>query len=324
MGALSMRRLEERNTLFALPGTGDTFGAASVVVERYERGRIASLTIGSLEAAAKEGQAPLYKVADIKATGVDLGREIAALSADTWRPGAPTGRVHVDNISASGFGGEMLARYGISLGGVSLETVREGDKISRSRTRVEGFVLAPPLRSLEGLQMRVALQTMGLKEVKADLDCAGTDDRSKGEFSLDRCALVESGPGRNRSQRADRPGRPGLLARRRRWRHPGPFRIEGGAGLGAADAGRQEPAGAGPEGPVDRHRPAGIGDAGQSGARHTPLSALGRADLAGHDRASRHRCALRRAGRHAHHRRQARASGRHRKVRLPSSAPAPT
>jgi hypothetical protein len=31
---------------------------------------------------------------------------------------------------------------------------------------------------------------MGLKEVKLDLDCAGTDDRAKGELTLDRCALV--------------------------------------------------------------------------------------------------------------------------------------
>jgi hypothetical protein len=84
----------------------------------------------------------------------------------------------------------MLARYGISLGSVSLETVREGDKLSHSRTRVEGFVLAPPLRGLQGLQTRLALQSMGLKEVKLDLDCAGTDDRGKGELIVDRCALV--------------------------------------------------------------------------------------------------------------------------------------
>ena len=193
MGALSMRRLEERNALFTLPETGDTFGMASVVVEGYERGRIASMTVSSLEAAAKDGQAPLYKIADIKAGGVDLSRQIAAVSSDKWQPGAPTGRVHVDNARASGFSGETLTRYGISLGGISLETVREGDKLSRSRTRVEGFVLAPPLRGLEGLQMRIAFQTMGLKDVKADLDCAGTEDRGKGELSLDRCALV--GPG---------------------------------------------------------------------------------------------------------------------------------
>ena len=190
LGALTIRRLDERNVLFSLPGSNDTFGAASAVVDRYERGRIASLTVSSLEATAKDDPAPLYKIADIKSAGIDMTRVIAALSSDKWQPGAPIGRVPVDSFNASGFSGEMLARYGISLGSVGLETVREGDKLSRSRTRVEGFVLAPPLRGLQGLQTRLALQSMGLKEVKLDLDCAGTDDRAKGELTLDRCALV--------------------------------------------------------------------------------------------------------------------------------------
>ena len=114
---------------------------------------------------------------------------IAALSSDQWRPGAPSGRFHVENASLSGFGGDTLARYGISLGSVSIETNHVGDKVSRSRTRIEGFVLAPPLQGLEGLQVRMALLSMGLKEVKLDLDCTATDDRAKGELALDRCAL---------------------------------------------------------------------------------------------------------------------------------------
>ncbi len=190
LGALTIRRLEERNVLFSLPGSNDTFGAASAVVDRYERGRIALLTVSSLEATAKDDPAPLYKIADFKSAAIDITRVIAALSSDKWQPGAPVGRVHVDSFNTSGFSGEMLTRYGISLGSVSLETVREGDRLSRSRTRVEGFVLAPPLRGLQGLQTRLALQTMGLKDVKLDLDCAGTDDRARGELTLDRCALV--------------------------------------------------------------------------------------------------------------------------------------
>lgn len=190
LGALTIRRLEERNVLFSLPGSNDTFGAASAVVDRYERGRIASLTMTSLEATAKNELAPLYKIADVKSAGVDMTGVIAALSSEKWQPGAPVGRVHADNFNASGFSGEMLARYGISLGGISLATVREGEKLSRSRTRIEDFVLAPPLRGLQGLQTRLALQAMGLKEVKLDLDCAGTDDRTKSELILDRCTLV--------------------------------------------------------------------------------------------------------------------------------------
>ena len=116
------------------------------------------------------------------------------MSSDKWFPGAPSGRVHVETASATGFGGELLKRYGISLGGVSFETVHDSDKVSRTRTRIEGFVLAPPLRGLEGLQLRMALQSMGLKEVKADFDCArhGGPRQGRARRSI---AARWSGPG---------------------------------------------------------------------------------------------------------------------------------
>ena len=109
LGALSIRRLEERNVIFSLPGA-DTFGAASAIVDRYERGRIASMTLSSVEGTAKDDQAPLYKIADIKLAGVDMTRMIAALSSDKWQPGAPTGRAHVDSFNASGFSGDAGRR----------------------------------------------------------------------------------------------------------------------------------------------------------------------------------------------------------------------
>ena len=84
--------------------------------------------------------------------------------------------------SATGFGGELFKRYGISLGSISLADRREvSDKVSRSRTRIEGFVLAPPLRGLEGLQLRLALQAMGLKEREGSISTAtGTEDQRQG------------------------------------------------------------------------------------------------------------------------------------------------
>ena len=193
MGALTMRRLEQRNLRVTLPGGGETVALASVVLEGYERGRIAALAITGFDGAAGEGQPVSFSIAEVKASRLDLGRVIASLSSGKWFPGAPSGRVHADKVTATGFGGELLRRYGISLAGTSFETVRESDKVSRARTRIEGFVLAPPLRGLEGLSLRMALQSMGLRDVKADFDCAGTEDRGKGELVIERCALV--GPG---------------------------------------------------------------------------------------------------------------------------------
>ncbi|CAN5744944.1 hypothetical protein BH11PSE3_BH11PSE3_42920 [soil metagenome] len=194
LGALTVRRLEERNVIFTL-GSADTIGMALLVADRYERGRIASMAVGNLEATAKKGDAPLYSIADITAGGIDLSRVIAALSSDQWYPGAPVGRVHLEKASASGFAGDMLKRYGVSLGSITFETVRESETLSRSRTRIEGFVLAPSMRGLEGLQVRMALQTMGVREVKADFDCVGTEDRANGELALERCALTSPGLG---------------------------------------------------------------------------------------------------------------------------------
>jgi len=195
MGALTVRRLEQRNTRITLPGTAETVGLGSVVLERYERGRIAVLVMAGMDAAAAEGQAAQLSIAETKATKVDLGRTISAMSSDKWFPGAPSGRIHVETASATGFGGELFKRYGITLAGVSFQTTQVRDKVSRTRTLVEGFVLAPPLRGLEGLSLRMALQSMGIKDVKADFDCHGTEDQDKGELTIDRCALVSPGLG---------------------------------------------------------------------------------------------------------------------------------
>ena len=121
-----------------------------------------------------------------------MRRAFTAMSALAWRPGMPVGRVDLDAANVSGFGGEALTRYGVSLGSISSETRREGQDIKRSSLRIQGFVLAPALRGLETLQLRIALQAMGLKDLRLALDCSGTEDRAKSEVSVDRCAL--SGP----------------------------------------------------------------------------------------------------------------------------------
>jgi hypothetical protein len=190
LAALSLRHLDQRNTIFRLPGAGDTIGAASIAIDRYDHGRMASLAVASLEATAKEGTAPLYSIAEIKAAGLDFGRVLAAMASEQWFPGSPSGRVDIEQASATGFGGETLRRYGISLAGMKFDTVHEADKVSRVRSRIEGFVLVPPLRGLEGLSVRLALQSMGLKDVRADFECNVSEDRGKGWASLDRCAAV--------------------------------------------------------------------------------------------------------------------------------------
>ena len=190
MGALSVRHLEERGVLYSAAVTGDTTGIGAITVDGFDRGRIGSIAVANFETAPKTGSEPVFRMAEAKATGLDLSRVIAALSSTSWRPGAPMGRASVDTASATGFGGGLFSRYGISLANVTYQTVHESDKLSRSQVRIDGFVLAPPLRSLESLQVRLALQALGLKELKLGFDCTGTEDRAKAEVTIDRCALA--------------------------------------------------------------------------------------------------------------------------------------
>jgi hypothetical protein len=190
LAALTVRHLEARKAVAALPGTGDTIGAAHVAVDDYDRGRIGSLSLEGNEATAKDAMAPLFKVELISAHKLDWSHVLAALSAAGWVPGAPIGRIHLDDFSATGFGGETLSNLGISLKSVTLQTERESEHRTRSRLRIEGFVYSPPLRSFQNAHARLALTGMGLTEVKLDLDCGGSEDRQKNELQFGPCKLV--------------------------------------------------------------------------------------------------------------------------------------
>lgn len=191
-GALTMGRLEQKDTAFSDPAKGDRIAVGAMTIGRFEKGLIGSIAIAGLELTAKAGTTPVFRIADFNLVNLDLRRMFKATGAPTWRPGMPIGRVDLDSASVSGFSGEALTRYGISLGRITSETQHESKDLKRSRMRIEGFVLAPPARNLETLQMRIGLQAMGLKELRLALDCSGAEDRAKSEVSIDRCAL--SGP----------------------------------------------------------------------------------------------------------------------------------
>jgi len=131
-------------------------------------------------------------VAETTARGIDLRRLLALASSLDWEPGMPIGRVPVAEGRMSGFGGDLMTRYGLTLGSVSTETRRESDDVSRSRLRVEELVLAPSLRSVEALGMRILLQSMNLKEVRLGFDCSSVEDRARHMLKVEDCKLNAS------------------------------------------------------------------------------------------------------------------------------------
>ena len=155
----------------------------------YVRGLIDSLEITGLQVKPAGARTAGVTVADTRARGIDLRRPIALASSLDWEPGMPIGRVPVAEGRMSGFGGDLLTRYGLSLGSVSTETKRESGDVSRSRMRIEGFVLAPSLRSVEALGMRMVLQSMNLKEVRLGFDCSTIEDRARHALKVEDCKL---------------------------------------------------------------------------------------------------------------------------------------
>lgn len=187
--ALSIARMEQKDTI-AIDAKGDKVAIGSVSLAGIDKGLVASSAAAGFEVTPRNAKAPFVRIADAKLTKLDLRRAFTTMSQVEWQPGMPIGRLDLDALSATGFGGEALTRYGISLGSITSEIKREGQDVKRSSLRIQGFVLSPPLRGLETLQLRIGLQAMGLQDLRLDLACAGTEDRAKAEVSIDRCALT--------------------------------------------------------------------------------------------------------------------------------------
>jgi len=188
-GALSLRHLEGGNYVYTAPGTGDTLGLGKVAIDGFDRGKISAIVIGDLEATPKAADEVAFKVADLTLKNTNLSPILTPLSSASWIPGVPLGRIDVASLSGTGFGGTLLSRYGISLGSVSTESTHESVDVSRSRVHVENLVLAPGT-DVEAIKFRLLLQAMGLNELRFDFDCAGTEQRRKGELVVDRCRLA--------------------------------------------------------------------------------------------------------------------------------------
>lgn len=190
--AMSIRHLEEREVIYTDPFTKNTVGFLSFTIDNVDHGRIGSFALASFEATPKSGAEPAFRMGSLKGEGLDLRRMAKTMSLPSWRPGQPVGRIDIDKARATGFGGELLTQYGISLGSIDIAIKHEGADVTRSTSRIDGFVMDPPSRGVEGLRTRMVMAAMGLKELRLALECSGGEDRAKGEIAIDRCAL--SGP----------------------------------------------------------------------------------------------------------------------------------
>lgn len=192
LGALTVDHLEQ-SAIAHRTLDGTVYSAATLVVGGYVRGLLEKLEVKGFEITAADARTADLTIAEIAATGLDLRRPIGTASSIDFEPGMPIGRVPVARARLVGFGGDLLGRYGVSLGSITSETSTEGTGGSRSRVAVEGFVLAPSLRSVEALGTFMVLQAMNLKEVRLGFSCDTIDDHVGRQFRIQDCAL--SAPG---------------------------------------------------------------------------------------------------------------------------------
>ncbi len=194
LAVLRLRRFEQRGLVFGSVGNAGTRVAlASLVIEDLNKGRIGSVKFLGSDVRNAGAARPELTIADMSVGGIDLRTPLASLQAASWQPGMPIGRIWADRASFSGFGGEVLARIGLSFDRILMEATREGDSIARGRTRVEGLVLRPTGSGREGMQVRIALVSLAVREVAAEIDCSGVEDRTKGELEIDNCAFKSPG-----------------------------------------------------------------------------------------------------------------------------------
>jgi hypothetical protein len=188
LGALSVERLEQSGLSYTSLELM-TQSVGRLAVTGYVRGRIDALEMKDWQIKPAGARMSGVTVAETVARGIDLRRPLASVSSLDWEPGMPIGRVPVAEGRMSGFGGDLMTRYGLSLGSVSTETRQETGDVGRSRLRVENLVLAPSLRSVEALGMRMLLQSMDLKEVRLGFDCSTVEDRARHVLQIKDCRL---------------------------------------------------------------------------------------------------------------------------------------
>ncbi|UYN93163.1 MAG: hypothetical protein KIT25_13915 [Enhydrobacter sp.] len=188
--ALTLSRFEEQGVAFTGPGSHNTVRIESFVLHDVSRGDVGSLALTRFEIGERGAKEPGFALASIDAKGIGLRRILSSLSSPDWEPGVPTGRLDLEAFDASGFDGALLKQYGLSLDRIGYEMVREAPGITRARSRITGFSMAPPLHGAETLQLRMIMEAMGLEELRLELECSAIEDRNKGELSVDRCALI--------------------------------------------------------------------------------------------------------------------------------------
>ena len=190
LAALTVGRLEQRDVSFASTVDGQKLGIGSMVIERFDRGLIARLAVGTFTAGVEDLPTATLAIREISADGVDLRKPLDELASGSRRLGQPLGRLWAEHFVVAGMGGLALSTYGISLDRIATEQKHESSTVIVSRTRIDGLVVNPPSDNAKAVELRTGLEAIGVSELKLAVDCGAREDRGVGVFKIENCAVT--------------------------------------------------------------------------------------------------------------------------------------
>jgi len=190
LAALTIGRLEQRDVSFASTVDGQKLGIGSMVIERFDRGLIAKLAVGTFTAGVEDLPTATFAIREISADGVDLRKPLDELASGSRRLGQPLGRLWAEHFVVAGMGGLALSTYGISLDRIATEQKHESSTVIVSRTRIDGLVVNPPSDNPKAVELRTGLAAIGVSELKLAVDCGAREDRGTGVFKIENCAVT--------------------------------------------------------------------------------------------------------------------------------------
>ena len=190
LAALAVGRLEQRDASFTSTVDGQKLGVESMVIERFDRGLIAKLAVGTFSAGAENLPTATLTIHEISADGVDLRKPLDELASGRRRLGQPLGRLWAERFVVAGMGGLALSTYGISLDRITTEQKHESGTVVLSRTRIDGLVVNPPSDNAKAAELRAGLEAIGVSELKLAVDCGAREDHGTGVFKIENCTVT--------------------------------------------------------------------------------------------------------------------------------------
>lgn len=187
LAALSIEKLQMTQLTESIKDLGE-IDTKQILMERIDHGRVGTFTAFNMKLATDSGED--FNVAEVKLANLTFLRLLKNLSSPPSGQLKLAGQVDVESTILTGFGGNFLSRYGMSLDSIGITSIEQGPGESRNQFRVDGLVFTLPAEANDMGAMAKLMQRAGLKELKIGLDCRFSSSRPRAFLAFERCSLA--------------------------------------------------------------------------------------------------------------------------------------